>query len=221
MTDERVARGMRRQLELRRGRRLGWKLGFGAPAALEKLGLDGPLVGFLEAERLVEAGAEVALDGWANPMLEAEVAAHVARDIPAGADAETVRASLAGLGAAIELADLDPPPEDVEEILAGNIFHRNVILGPLQAGRRSVDGITARVLKDGREVAAAGDPQALTGKLHSVLGHVAGVLAGAGEGLRAGDVVIMGSVVPPQPVASGDSVRVELPPLGALSVVLA
>ena len=49
--DARVVRGMQAQLELRRRRLdggdepLGWKVGFGAPAMLERLGISGPLVG--------------------------------------------------------------------------------------------------------------------------------------------------------------------------------
>jgi 2-keto-4-pentenoate hydratase len=53
---------MDRQLTLRQARldagetSLGWKVGFGAPAALERLGLDAPLVGFLTGS-LAPSGA--------------------------------------------------------------------------------------------------------------------------------------------------------------------
>ncbi len=63
--DDRIIAGMRDQLaardELLRGgeRQLGWKVGFGAPAALEKLGTDRPLVGFLLESALLEDGADV------------------------------------------------------------------------------------------------------------------------------------------------------------------
>ena len=50
---------------------------------------------------------------------------------------------------------------------------------------------------------------------------IAMLLAACGEQLRAGEVVIMGSVVPPMAVERGDSVVVELPPLGGLAVRLA
>ena len=224
--DARVARGMARQLEWRRERiaggerPIGWKVGFGAPAALEKFALDGPLVGFLTDAGLLESGAECSLDGWTKPMLEAEVAVQLARDVPGGSDRDAARAAIAGLDAAIELADLEPPPEDVEEILAGNIFHRHVVLGPVRDELRSVEGTTARVVRNGEEAARTDDPEALTGELIDVLRHVATLLAACGEALRAGEVVIMGSVVPPMPVERGDSVTVELPPLGALAVEL-
>src|SRR5688500_14653626 len=51
--DPRIAKGMPVQLAARAKRiaagerPLGWKVGFGAPAALAKFGLGGPLVGYL------------------------------------------------------------------------------------------------------------------------------------------------------------------------------
>jgi 2-keto-4-pentenoate hydratase len=214
----------RRRERLAAGERpLGWKVGFGAPAALERLGTDGPLVGYLTDGGLVRGGAEpVSVEGWANPWFEAEVAVHVARDVPGGADRDTVREAIAGLGPAIELADVDPPPGgDPEEILAGNIFHRRVILGPVDEGRRSAEGISGRVLRNGEEVDRTDDPQALTGELVQVVRHVAAVLARNGETLRAGEVVITGAVVPPLPVRAGDALVAELPPLGSVRVRLA
>jgi 2-keto-4-pentenoate hydratase len=51
LDDERIARGMRTQLARRAARiadgdtAIGWKVGFGAPAALKTFGLTAPLVG--------------------------------------------------------------------------------------------------------------------------------------------------------------------------------
>ena len=224
--DARIAAGMRDQLAARderlRGgeRQIGWKVGFGAPAAMEKLRTDRPLVGHLFEAGLVADGAAVAVGGWATPMLEPEIAVHMARDVTGDASRDDVRAAIGGLSGAIELADLDPPPEDVRAILAGNIFHRHVALGPVDRGRSSADGITARVLIDGDEVAAADDPAALVGELVEVVRLTAETLAACGELLRAGEVVITGSMVPPQPVAAGQRVSVDLGPLGALALRL-
>jgi 2-keto-4-pentenoate hydratase len=69
--DARVARGMRIQLEMRRKRLdsgdapLGWKVGFAAPEMLKRLGITGPLVGFLTRKALVHSGANVSLAGAA------------------------------------------------------------------------------------------------------------------------------------------------------------
>ena len=222
--DERFAAGMREQLELRRARLaegdrpIGWKVGFNAPAARESLGTDIPLVGFLTDRGLLDDGATVSIGGWAKPVLEAEIAVHMGRDVAGDASWEDVRSAIAGLGPAIELADVDPPPEDVRAMLAGNIFHRHVVLGPIDSSRSTAEGIGGRVLRDGEEIAANDDPAQLTGEVVEVVRSTAEQLAAAGERLRAGDVVISGSVVPPQPIAPDQAVAVELGPLGGLSL---
>ncbi len=119
----------------------------------------------------------------------------------------------ARLGAAVELADLEFPPDDVDRILAAGIYHRHVLFSPARA--QTLRGVRARVERDGREVAVAADATALTGSLSDVL---AAVRLAAGRELRGGEVVIAGSVVPPQPVAPGERWRVDLGPLGSLSV---
>jgi 2-keto-4-pentenoate hydratase len=222
--DDRFAAGMREQLELRRARLaegdepIGWKVGFNAPAARANLGTDLPLVGFLTDRGLLEDGATVAIGGWAKPALEAEIAVHMSHDVPGDASWEDVRAAIAGLGPAIELADIDPPPADVRAVLAGNIFHRHVVLGPVDGSRSTAEGIGGRVLRGGEEIASNDDPAALTGEIVEVVRSTAEQLAMCGERLRAGDVVISGSVVPPQPVAPGQRIAVELGPLGGLSL---
>jgi 2-keto-4-pentenoate hydratase len=210
-----VERGMRAMLELRAARlaegdrHLGWKVGFGAPAAMERLGIERPLAGFLTHGGLLPDGARVRIGGWTTPMLEPEIAVHFGEDL-----------AIAGLSAAIELADVHPPPEDPETVLAGNIFHRHVLLGPVDAGRRDAGGITARLVRDGEEVARTDAPEELIGPLADVIAATAETLEAAGERLRPGDVVITGTVLPPLAVAPGQTVRAELGPLGGLTVEL-
>jgi 2-keto-4-pentenoate hydratase len=224
--DERIAAGMRDQLALRRERLdrgerpIGWKVGFGSPAAAAHFELDRPLVGFLTDRGLLPDGASVDVGGWTNPLLEPEIAAHLSGDVEPGATREEVAAAIGGLSAAIELADLDPPPTDIRAILAGNIFHRHVVLGPVDRTRRTAEGIGGRVLRDGSEIASTDDPAALTGELVEVVRLVGELLGACGERFRADDVVITGSVVAPVPVAPGQRVAVELGPLGGLSVSL-
>ena len=224
--DPRIARGMQMQLSRRREhlargeQALGWKVGFGAPAAMEKLGISAPLIGFLTDRALVASGATLSLSNWKKPLAEPEIAVHMGSDLPAGADRNAVKRAIKGIGPAIELADLDRPPDDVEQILAGNIYQRNVILGPCDASRAGavLDGLTGRILRNGTEVARTSDPQANTGDLIGIVRHVADVLAAFGELLRAGQIIITGSIVPPLWVEAGEAVDFQLDPLGGVSI---
>jgi 2-keto-4-pentenoate hydratase len=225
--DTRIVDGMREQLARRRSRidagerPLGWKVGFGSPAAFESLSTDRPLIGFLTDASLLDDGAEAAIGAWRSPVLEAEIAILLGADVAGDAGRDEVREAIHGVGAAIELVDMHPPPEDVRVILAGNIFHRHVVLGPFDESRCNADGVIARVLRDGREIAATDDPAATAGELLEVVRLTAETLAACGETLGARSVVITGAVVPPIAVAPGEHYRIELPPLGALEVSFA
>ena len=71
-----IKKGMAAQLATRRARiaagekPLGWKVGLGAPASMQKLGLQGPLVGFLMQRALLLSGSTVSLAGWSKPVAE-------------------------------------------------------------------------------------------------------------------------------------------------------
>ncbi len=214
--DPRIERGTHAMLELRAAtlaegaRPLGWKVGFGAPAALELLKTDRPLVGFLTDRGLIEDGATVPVGDWKNPMLEPEIAAYIGDD-----------GAIAGLSAAIELADVDVPPADPEAIVAGNIYHRHVMLGPVDSSRTDGGGIGSRLVRGGEVAAETDDPAALTGDIVDVVRLTGELLAACGERLRPGDVVITGSAVAPLSVGPGDTVTAELGPLGSLTVALA
>lgn len=216
--DPRIARGMAAQLADLPAERIGWKVGFGSPAAMGNLGTDRPLVGFLPRARVVASGATVPLAGWTKPVLEAEVAAYLGADLGPDASPESALAAVSGWSIAIELADLDAPPTDVERILAGNIYHRHVLLGPVVAERPG--DLVVTVSCDGSPVVDTATPEALTGELGRVLASTASTLASCGTSLSAGDVVITGSVVPPVDVSGGGAWHVDAPGLGEVSVEL-
>jgi 2-keto-4-pentenoate hydratase len=156
-----------------------------------------------------------------KPVVEPEIALHIGTDVPAGADRATAQAAIAAIGPAFELADVDQPPQDAQAILTGNIFQRHVMLGPRDASRAGarLDGLVGHIWRNGTEVAQATDLQANTGDVVDLLRHVADVLAAFGERVRAGEVLICGSVVPPLFVEPADeAVAFDLVPLGRVAV---
>jgi 2-keto-4-pentenoate hydratase len=225
--DPRVVRGMQAQLEMRRLRLddgdkpLGWKVGFGAPAMLELLKISGPLVGFLTQNARVQSGGSISFAGWSKPVAEPEIAVHIGHDVPAGADLEAAKAAIAGISPAIEIVDLTAPLQDPERILGDNIYQHHVVLGgsgPARAGAQS-DGLTCRIIRHGKEFARTTDPQANTGQWVNIVRHVAEVLAAFGERLRAGEIIITGSVVPPLTIERGETgMAFEVDPIGGVTV---
>jgi 2-keto-4-pentenoate hydratase len=227
LKDSRIAEGLRAQMALREkhladgARQAGWKVGFGAPAAMEKLKLTAPLVGFVLDRALLASGAAVSLANWQKPAAEAEIAVYLGRDLPAGASRDEARAAIAAIGPAIELADIDCPMDDVTAVLSGDIFQRHVALGPRDTTRNGarLDGLTALVTRSGTDVPAPADLQANTGDLIDIVRHVADVAAAVADGLRAGQFIICGSLTPPMFLERGErDVTLALEPVGAVSV---
>jgi len=222
-----IKKGMTAQLAARRARvaagekPLGWKVGMGSPASLQKLVLQAPLVGFLMQRALLLSGNTVSLKGYIRPVAEPEIAVRMARDLPAGASAEAAAAAVKEIFPAIEIADLDPIPatDNLDRVLEGDIFQRHVVLCGNTRPGAGVAGLTSRLIRRGTEAARTTDPEALTGKLLDIVAHVANVAAAFGEKLSAGDVIMTGSIALPVMIETDETeIAHALDPIGAVSV---
>jgi len=228
--DPRVVEGLLAQFTVRKAQidagagRLGWKVGFGAPASLELMQIDAPLLGYLTDATLLGAGAVVDVSSWDRGVVEFELAVYLGEDVPPGADEARVRAAVSSIAPAIELANINLPlgPESVTGIVAGNIFHKAIILGEADSGRAGLDiaGLEAVVMIDGAEFGRTDRLQDLTGLYPDVVSAVASTVATQGEVLRAGDLIITGSVFPPVPVQEGSVWEFTLDPFPPISVEL-
>jgi 2-keto-4-pentenoate hydratase len=222
-TDGRVLRGTRTQLDRWRAdlaagaNRVGWKIGFNDPAVPRHLGLGGSVVGHLAPTGVVAPGATHSLRGGTRVVVEPEVAIALAADVSAGAAHATAQAAIAGLGPALEIVDLAGSFDDLERMIADNVFHRGVALGPTDPtwARRGLGGVGARLLHGGA-VRESADIGAVLGDPADVVRLVADTLGAFGETLRAGDRIISGSLTRPVAVSLGDIVVADLGPLGAV-----
>lgn len=213
-TDKRIDLGMRQQLRQRKElilaghTALGWKLAFGGPAAMQRLQINAPLVGFLMHDALLPSGHTISIENWKKSAAEPELAVYLGKTLPPGSDRATTMHAIAGLGPAIELADVDHPSEDVQGTLARNIYQRHLVLGACQiiyAGG-VLEGSRARVERSGVQIADTTDLEALTGELISIVQHTANLLGFFGETLDAGQIIIAGSITPPIWVQPGEEI---------------
>jgi 2-keto-4-pentenoate hydratase len=89
---------------------------------------------------------------------------------------------------------------------------------PARTGAKS-DGLTCRIMRHGKETARTSDPQTNTGQWVEIVRHVADVLAAFGERLRAGEIIITGSVVAPLTLEPGEAgIAFEVDPIGGVAV---
>jgi 2-keto-4-pentenoate hydratase len=171
-------------------------------------------------DAVVASGSTISFAGWKKPAAEPELTVYLGKDLAPGADRQTITAAILGLGAAVELADVDHPSDDVEGTLARNIYQRHVILSGCSntyAGG-NLSGLNARVFHKGAEIASTPNLDALTGEVITNVGHVADLLGQFGETLRGGQIIIAGSITPPIWVSPGESIGFQLEPLDPISV---
>ncbi len=183
-------------------RRVGWKIGFNAPAVQEHLGLEHSVVGHITTATLLGATGTHSLAGAGNPLAEPEVAIHVGPGH-----------SIEGLSPAIEVIDMDAIPSGPDALpgaIEHNIFHRAVAIG---AAREGEPGDAAFALD--LEVTTA-DASAVD--LPATVALVAEILEESGEQLEAGDRIIAGTLTAPEPVRPGARVALDLGALGNISI---
>jgi 2-keto-4-pentenoate hydratase len=196
---------MRRREILAQGAEpIGWKIGFNVPSTQERLGIDAPLAGFLTTDSLLEDGDSWSIEDDGDVIVESEVALEV------GADGR----SIAALFPALELADEPDLDLEIEQILAGNIFHRAVAFG---ARVEAEEPGAARILVNGEEQHTVSAADAVE-RLEAMVEAVAARLEAAGEELRPGDRIITGIIAPPHRARAGDTVRLELEQLGGVEL---
>jgi 2-keto-4-pentenoate hydratase len=196
--DERVERGMRRQLASAPADQIGWKLALNAAPIMEALGLEEPGLGWLARTRV--ASGQHSLAGATQPAVEPELL------LEAGEGG-----GLARLGVALEVVDFDRPLDDVEEVIAGNVFHRAVALGELGP---AADPGEAVFSVNGEERARVTEFEAPA----DTLAFVDGFLRRLGTALAPGDLVIAGALARAAPVAVGDVAELAVHRAGSVAL---
>jgi 2-keto-4-pentenoate hydratase len=211
--DDRIDRGMRGlklklAADLKSGaRQVGWKLAFGSPIGLKNLQIDKPLVGYLLDRNEIASHARIKISTWTKPVGEAEIALYFGKDIPESANVEQVMECISALGPAIEIADLYIIPTDPEPILSGDIFQRHYILGERDEMRSGgdINGLTASITMPDGSISVIEDLEAMTGKIPAIVHHFAQVIEKFSGGVKAGEFLIIGSIVPPILVLPAES----------------
>jgi 2-keto-4-pentenoate hydratase len=197
--------------------RVGWKIGLNDPAVQQRLGLTTAVVGHVTLATVLAPGRPHSLAGGTRVGAEPEVAIHLCRDVPPGADGAAAAAAIVGLGPALEIIDVDAPFDDLERIVAANVFHRAAVFGPSDPGRAggSLAGVAVHALHNGQVVETV-DPVAIDAP--ELVRFVADTLGAFGERLQAGDWILSGCLTRQLWVAPGDVAGIDLGALGGLEV---
>jgi 2-keto-4-pentenoate hydratase len=183
--------------------RAGYKVGLTSKRMQEMCGLDSPVAGVVLAGGVLRSGASVTSSAYGRLGLEFEIAVRMRRDLrpPAGRslDLADVADALEGVCPAIEIIDdrhADYGALDMLSVIADNAWNAGIVLGTFADGDRlDLAAIEGVVSVDGNPVDRGRGSDVLGHPLHSVA-WLATALANGGGGLRAGDIVMTGSIVP-------------------------
>lgn len=213
-----------REALLARGERLaGWKAAFTNRAAQEANGLTEPGCAFLLASGVLASGAEVAFSRFSGCAVEAEVAFVMRREL-AGPGVTPARAATAVEGAlpALELVDFRYSGKALgTDVIAEGVYAVAIVLGgaltPITGLDLALEGL---VYEHNGVLAATNTAAEVMGNPLTSLAWVANHLGSRGLGLRAGDVVMTGSVSKLLRPRAGDTVRATYTRLGSVAVRL-
>jgi 2-keto-4-pentenoate hydratase len=202
----------------------GFKIGATAKRMQDYLGLAGPAAGFIAAANLHDSGARLAYHGLFRPGVECELAVRLGADIPPGpCDEARAAAAVSELFAAIEVVENrygDLQELGTPTLVADQVFHAAAVIGPPRQDWRALDpaGLTGRIAVDDAPRGEGVGAELLGNPLRGLAWLAGSEVAAAFGGLRAGQVVLLGSVTPPIWLDGPATVRVEFPPLAPVIV---
>ncbi len=184
----------------------GFKIGAVAPRMQRALGIDAPIAGFMRTEDIHPSGVTLPFAALRGVGVECELAVRLARDLPPSPCTAAQAADAVGeLFAAIEIVEnrYGPPPAGdldavgVPTLIADQMFHAACVIGsPADWRELDLAALKGRLLRDGIEV-DSGHGSDLLGHPLNPLAWLAGSPEAASfGGLRAGQVVMLGSVTP-------------------------
>jgi 2-keto-4-pentenoate hydratase len=204
-------------------RRLGSKIGLTSVAVQRQMGVDRPDFGVLYADMALGDGEAVPTGRLIQPRLEAEVAFVLGRDLPERPVVLTdvIRAT-DFVVAAIEIVDSRIVDWDISivDTVADNASSGLFVLGGRPRRLRDIDDLASvqMQLTANGAVVSKGDGAACLGHPLNAVVWLVNELARRGAPVRAGDLVLSGSLGPLVPAANDTRYIASLEGLGAVRV---
>jgi 2-oxopent-4-enoate/cis-2-oxohex-4-enoate hydratase len=201
---------------------VGKKIGVTSKAVMSMLGVYQPDFGILLDGMLYNEGQAIAASSLIQPKAEGEIAFILKRDLQGpGVSAADVLSAAEGVMACFEIVDsrIRDWKIRIQDTVADNASCGVFVLGDRVVDAREVDLNTCgMVLEKNGEIVATGAGAAALGAPANAVAWLANTLGARGIALKAGEVILSGSLAPMVPVKAGDNVRVTIGGIGGCSV---
>lgn len=208
------------------GRRiLGRKVGLTSPAMQAQMNVSQPDFGHLMDDMFFAENVPVPADRFMQPRAEPEVAFVLGRDLR-GPGITVAEAALAVDYVMASLEIIDSRIENwkigIVDTIADNASSGGVVLGSTM---RRIDELDLRlggcVLHRNGEIVGTGAGGAVLGSPLNSLAWLANTLGAVGEHLKAGQVILPGSITASVPFEPGDTITATMAGLGSVTAVIA
>jgi 2-oxo-3-hexenedioate decarboxylase/2-keto-4-pentenoate hydratase len=207
------------------GRLVGYKIGCTSAVMQQYLGIPHPCSGGVFAKGVHQSGATLNAKDFVRVGVECEIAVRLARDLAsqqAPFTAEFAAQAVESYLPAIEIVDdryVDWPTLGAPTLVADDFFAAACVLGTPVARTAAPDllEVVGRTIVNGVEI-GQGTGADVLGHPHNALAWLANHLAAENKGLRAGQIVLTGSLVKTAWLDAGDEVTMELQGLGRVAV---
>ena len=199
---------------------VGWKAGFTNAALHESYGVPEPALGFLLGSSVFASGDAVPVSRFVSVGLEVEMGLVMRSGLSGpGVTASSALLAVAGAMPCFELVDfrLSGKPR-ATDIVADNVYASAVVVGgpvtPVDGLDLSLEGVVYE--ENGLRMATATAAEVMGNPLNS-LAWLANALGRMGGALRAGDIVLTGSICKVFRPKAGDAVRAAFTRIGSVS----
>lgn len=205
----------------------GWKVALTLPTQYEPLKLSGPVFAGIYKSGLRDSGAVYEAGYPIKPGIEPELVARIAKDAPAGGapyTADSIGAHVSNFYCGMELVDnryADITKMTGPARVADNVLQAALVVGTEIKDWQKLDfpNLKGRSVLDGKEL-ANGLGSAVMGGAMISLAWLANTLNKHGKMLKAGDLVLTGSVHPPAFLPGKGIARTEFEGLGSTEVTI-
>ena len=210
-----------------RDRMAGWKVALALPAQYEPLKLSGPVFAGIYQSGIRESGA-VFEKGWPiKAGVECEMVARIATDVTASGSpytADSIRPCVANLYCGMEV--VENRYSDVSKVsgpgrIADDVLQAACVIGTEIKDWQSLDFAKVQGHSDyeGKQLAAGPGANVMGGAMIS-LAWLANKLIEHGKHLKAGDLILTGSVHPPQFLPGSGKASAEFVGLGGAEITV-
>ncbi len=208
----------------------GYKIAYTTTALQQASGISEPVAGLILANNVRHSPAVLNSADFLQPGIECEVGVRLGADLPASGapyDRDRVSEAVEAVMTAFEVVDnRRTQGQDTQTQLlttiSSNILNAGVVLGDAVSDWRGIHLAGCRgYMEINGELVGEGMGSDVMGHPLEPLSWLANALAAHGQELKAGMVVITGSIVPPKWLSAGDSALIEIEGLGKAELSVA